>query len=77
LSLIVFNEELVIINSKAQMSTVAELEWHWDFVCGSLSGVANCLSGYLFDTLKVKVQMNPDMTMMKYLKQMGREGKMM
>lgn len=57
------------------MSTVTELEWHWDFICGSISGFANCLSGYIFDTLKVKVQMNPEMTMMGYLKQMSAEGR--
>ena len=34
-----------------------------DFLCGSISGVANCLTGYIFDTLKVKVQMNPESTM--------------
>jgi hypothetical protein len=59
------------------MSTIVEveeLEWHWDFVCGSISGVANCLSGYIFDTLKVKVQMNPEMSMMKYIKKMKMEG---
>lgn len=40
-----------------------------DLLCGTISGVANCLSGYIFDTLKVKIQMNPNLTMMKYLKQ--------
>lgn len=39
-----------------------------------MSGLANCLSGYVFDTLKVKVQMNPSMTMMSYLKKMKAEG---
>ena len=53
------------------------MNWHLDFLCGSVSGVANCLSGYIFDTLKVKVQMNPEMTMMKYLKRLGAEGKLM
>jgi hypothetical protein len=28
-----------------------------DFVCGSLSGVGTCLSGYMLDTAKVKMQM--------------------
>lgn len=59
------------------MSTVTQLDWHWDFVCGSISGIANCLSGYIFDTLKVKIQMNPEMTMMKYLKKMKTEGTLM
>lgn len=34
-----------------------------DFVCGSISGVANCCSGYILDTLKVRMQMNPNLTM--------------
>ena len=55
------------------MSTVTELEWHWDFICGSISGFANCLSGYIFDTLKVKVQVNPEMTMMGYKKISGKQ----
>lgn len=34
-----------------------------DFVCGSLSGLANCMSGYIFDTIKVKMQMNSSLKM--------------
>lgn len=32
------------------------------------------MTGYIFDTLKVKVQMNPEMSMMGYLKKMRAEG---
>lgn len=56
------------------MSSVTQLDWHWHFICGSLSGIANCLSGYIFDTLKVKVQMNPGMTMMNYIHKMKAQG---
>ena len=27
-----------------------------DLVCGSFAGVANCLSGYPFDSIKVRMQ---------------------
>ena len=39
-----------------------------DFLCGSISGIFNCLSGYIFDTLKVKIQMSPKITMIGYLR---------
>lgn len=39
-----------------------------DMVCGTLSGVANCLSGYIFDTLKVRMQMDHSLTMIASLK---------
>jgi hypothetical protein len=32
-------------------------------LCGTVSGVGNCLSGYLFDTLKVRMQMDHTLTM--------------
>ncbi len=35
-----------------------------DFACGSVSGVANCLSGYILDTVKVRMQMDPSLKMM-------------
>lgn len=34
-----------------------------DMLCGTLSGVGNCLSGYVFDTLKVRMQMDHNLTM--------------
>jgi len=34
-----------------------------DFGCGTVSGIANCCSGYILDTLKVRMQMNPSLTM--------------
>jgi hypothetical protein len=39
-----------------------------DMVCGTVSGVGNCLSGYVFDTLKVRMQMNHTLTMVNALK---------
>ena len=39
-----------------------------DMICGSISGVGNCLSGYLFDTLKVRMQMDHSLTMTTSLK---------
>lgn len=39
-----------------------------DMICGTFSGVGNCLSGYIFDTLKVRMQMDHSLTMMKTLK---------
>jgi solute carrier family 25 carnitine/acylcarnitine transporter 20/29 len=33
--------------------------------CGTISGGGNCVSGYLFDTLKVRMQMDPSLTMTK------------
>ena len=35
-----------------------------DFLNGSISGVGNCISGYVFDTLKVRMQLEPDLSMM-------------
>jgi hypothetical protein len=34
-----------------------------DLVCGTISGVGNCVSGYIFDTLKVRMQMDHSLTM--------------
>jgi hypothetical protein len=34
-----------------------------DFTCGTISGIGNCLSGYILDTLKVRMQMNPNLSM--------------
>lgn len=39
-----------------------------DMFCGTLSGVGNCLSGYIFDTLKVRMQMDHSLTMLTALK---------
>lgn len=39
-----------------------------DLVCGTVSGVGNCLSGYVFDTLKVRMQMDPRLTMLASLR---------
>ena len=39
-----------------------------DMFCGTLSGVANCISGYVFDTLKVRMQMDHSLTMMSSLR---------
>lgn len=38
-----------------------------DMACGTLSGIANCLSGYIFDTLKVRMQMDHSLTMIASL----------
>ena len=35
-----------------------------DFLNGSISGIGNCISGYVFDTLKVRMQLEPDLSMM-------------
>ncbi len=40
-----------------------------DLVCGTISGVGNCLSGYIFDTLKVRMQMDHSLTMISTFKQ--------
>ena len=37
-------------------------------VSGTLSGVGNCLSGYVFDTLKVRMQMDPSLSMLQSLR---------
>ena len=34
-----------------------------DMICGSLSGIGNCVSGYVFDTVKVRMQMDHNITM--------------
>jgi hypothetical protein len=34
-----------------------------DFTSGALSGITNCLSGFMLDTVKVRMQMNPSLTM--------------
>jgi solute carrier family 25 carnitine/acylcarnitine transporter 20/29 len=39
-----------------------------DFVCGSISGVASCFSGYFLDTLKVRMQVNPGAKMLATFK---------
>jgi len=31
-----------------------------DFVSGGICGVINCLSGFFLDTVKVRMQMNPE-----------------
>jgi hypothetical protein len=36
-----------------------------DFFNGSLSGIGNCVSGYIFDTLKVRMQLEPNLTMVQ------------
>jgi hypothetical protein len=39
-----------------------------DFICGSISGFTNCVSGYIFDTLKVRMQVEPNLKMISTLK---------
>lgn len=39
-----------------------------DMLCGTISGLGNCLSGYIFDTLKVRMQMDPSLHMLQSLK---------
>lgn len=39
-----------------------------DLVCGTVSGAGNCVSGYIFDTLKVRMQMDHSLTMVASLK---------
>lgn len=39
-----------------------------DMVCGSISGIGNCVSGYIFDTLKVRMQMDHTITMIGSLR---------
>lgn len=34
-----------------------------DLLCGTISGAGNCLSGYIFDTVKVRMQMDPKLHM--------------
>lgn len=34
-----------------------------DFFNGSLSGIGNCISGYVFDTVKVRMQLEPNLSM--------------
>lgn len=38
------------------------------FVCGHIGGVANVVSGYILDTLKVRMQMDPGSRMWQTLK---------
>ena len=44
-----------------------------DMLCGTLSGVGNCLSGYIFDTLKVRMQMDHSLTMLSTLRNIIRQ----
>ena len=51
------------------------MEWDLfakDMFAGTISGIGNCLSGYVFDTVKVRMQMNPSLTMMNTLKDIVR-----
>jgi hypothetical protein len=36
-----------------------------DFTCGTISGICNCSAGYILDTIKVRMQMNPNLSMTK------------
>lgn len=45
-----------------------------DLVCGSLSGIANCISGYAFDTLKVRMQMDHSLTLRSAFKTVLADG---
>eukprot|EP00919_Chromeraceae_sp_WS-2016_P034434 GHVR01081535.1.p1 GENE.GHVR01081535.1~~GHVR01081535.1.p1 ORF type:complete len:111 (+),score=10.84 GHVR01081535.1:845-1177(+) len=46
-----------------------------DFLYGSISGVANCLSGYIFDTLKVRMQIDDTKKMINLIRNIiDREG---
>lgn len=38
-----------------------------DLICGSISGLATCVSGYSFDTIKVRMQINTNATMISTL----------
>lgn len=38
-----------------------------DMICGSLSGLGICVSGFIFDTLKVRMQINYHTTMISTL----------
>jgi hypothetical protein len=49
------------------------LDFLVDFSCGTVSGVANCCSGYILDTLKVRMQMNPTLTMGSAFRNIVRE----
>lgn len=35
-----------------------------DFFCGSCSGIANCTSGFFLDTIKVRMQIHPNTSML-------------
>ena len=39
-----------------------------DMTCGSISGFAICVSGYTFDTLKTRMQMNSNVGMLSTFK---------
>jgi hypothetical protein len=43
-------------------------DWLIDFLNGSLSGIGNCLSGYVFDTLKVRMQLDDTLSMTQAFK---------
>jgi hypothetical protein len=43
-------------------------DWLIDFFNGSLSGIGNCLSGYIFDTLKVRMQLDDTLSMTQAFK---------
>jgi hypothetical protein len=47
-------------------------DWAIDFFNGSLSGIGNCISGYVFDTLKVRMQLEPNLSMMDEFKKIVR-----
>lgn len=39
-----------------------------DFTSGAISGITNCVSGFMLDTIKVRMQMNPSLTMTQTIK---------
>ena len=57
------------IGYKARYKIIGMEHFMRDLVCGTISGVGNCLSGYIFDTLKVRMQMDHSLTMISTLKQ--------
>lgn len=44
-----------------------------DFLSGAASGVTNCLSGFILDTVKVRMQVNPGAGMVETLVRIVRE----
>jgi hypothetical protein len=45
-----------------------------DLISGTISGIGLCVSGYVFDTIKVRMQMNPTIKLQTVLQQIQKEG---
>lgn len=59
---------MIFINDSLQYDYISDFRVsmeHFirDMICGTISGVGNCLSGYILDTLKVRMQMDHSLTM--------------